>query len=275
MKFLVCLAALFLTGCAFGVAGSGKLETRDLPLGEFEAVEAGGSFSVDVTQGSATSVVVTADDNLWEYLNIHNDGGTLHLEMRPGSYRDAHLSAKVVTPRLRRLELSGASNGTMRGIDLPQGHFELEVSGASTLLNGDLRAGEANVNLSGASSAILQGRVDELKVDVSGASHAALEDFPTKNADVQLTRIFHAVVAAGYSATALPLVDSGVTTLLNHCKEARPCRQTVTSRPFVLHRLDDAKCWAASMAARSVPMAEPFFCDRSIAASDCWNASIS
>jgi hypothetical protein len=187
MRFLICLAALLLSGCAFGVAGSGKLETRDLPLGEFEAVEAGGSFSVDVTQGSATSVVVTADDNLWEYISIHNDGGTLHLDMKPGSYSNTHVSAKVVTPRLKGLELSGASGGTMHGVDLPQGRFKLEISGASTLQDGDLRAGQADVNISGASSATLRGGVDEMNLEVSGASHAALGDFATKAAHVRVS----------------------------------------------------------------------------------------
>ena len=188
MRFLIGFAALFLAGCNFAsIAGSGKLETRTLSLSEFDAIEAGGSFSVDVTQGSTTSVVVTADDNLWEHINIHNDSGTLHLDMDAGSYRDAHLSAKITTPRLRRLELSGACTGTMRGIDLPQGRFELEVNGASTLMHGDLRAGQANVNISGASSATLQGQVDEIELDVSGASHAALGDFPTKSAKVQVS----------------------------------------------------------------------------------------
>jgi hypothetical protein len=188
MRFLACLAALLLSGCAFvDVRGSGNLQTRDMPLGEFDSIVAGGSFSVDVTQGSATSVVVTADDNLWDYITVRNDSGTLRLEMKPYSYSNTHLSAKIVTPRLKGLELSGATVGTMRGFDYSQGKFNLEISGASTLTDGDLRAGQADVNVSGASTATMRGRVDDLNLEVSGASHASLADFATKTAHVEVS----------------------------------------------------------------------------------------
>src|SRR4051794_25815353 len=176
MKQVAVLLALVLSGCGFdGITGSGNLITREIPSAEFQKIEAGGSFTVDVTQGDKTSVTVTADDNIWERLTVESRDGTLHLQTKPGSYSNVHLEAKVVTPKLESLELSGATKGTLHGIDQKTNPFNLSLSGASHA-EGDIKAGELKVEASGASHASLKGSADVIRVDASGASNASLEN---------------------------------------------------------------------------------------------------
>jgi hypothetical protein len=180
MRYLILAAALFLAGCSFsslpGVTGSGKLVTKQLTLGEFSQIDASSSFQVDVTQGATSSVVVTADDNAWDSVDVRNDGGTLHLSMKSGSYNNTHVSAKIVTPHLSAFTLSGAVNGSIEGFNDAAGRLDLSVSGASTL-NGGLRQGQMTLDIAGASTVTLHGAADLVNVTVSGASHGGLEDF--------------------------------------------------------------------------------------------------
>ena len=176
MRHIAALLAIFLVGCGFeGITGSGKLVTKEIPASDFQKIEAGGAFSVDVTQGDKTSVIVTADDNIWEHLNIESRDGTLYLQTKAGSYSNVHLEAKVVTPKLAGIELSGASKGTLHNVDQKSEAFSLSLSGASHA-EGDIKAGELKVEESGASHASLKGSADVVHVNVSGASRASLEN---------------------------------------------------------------------------------------------------
>jgi hypothetical protein len=185
MRSFLGIAALILTGCEFaGITGSGTLISKDVPAGEFRRIDAGGSFKVEITQGEKASVVVTADDNVWELLSVETRDGTLHLEMKPGSYNNVHLQAKIVTPTLDGLSLSGASSADLHHITRDKGNFDLQLSGASSV-NGDLQADQLTLGLSGASHARLTGKADEEHIEASGASHASLELFTTNTAHAQ------------------------------------------------------------------------------------------
>ena len=199
MKYVTLLVALVLGGCGFeGITGSGNLVTKEIPVSEFQKIEAGGAFKVDVTQGDKTSVIVTADDNLWDHLKVESSDGTLHLETKPGSYNNVHLEAKVVTPKLEQVELSGASHGTLHGIDQKTNPFKLSLSGASHA-EGDIKAGELSVDESGASHASLTGSADVIRVEASGASHAALENVTANSAHANASGASHIQVNASKS----------------------------------------------------------------------------
>src|SRR5579859_1729586 len=199
MRHIAVLLVLFVGGCDFaGIVGSGKLVTKDVPVSDFQKIEAGGAFTVDVTQGDKTSVVVTADDNIWEHLEIESRDGTLHLATKPGSYSNIHVEAKVVTPKLESLDLSGATKGTLHGIDQKSGPFTLSLSGASHA-EGDVKAGELKVEESGASSAALTGSADDIRVNASGASHASLEKLTGNAAHATASGASHIQVNASKS----------------------------------------------------------------------------
>jgi hypothetical protein len=176
MRNLFLLSALIAVGCEFqGIMGSGTLVTKDLPLQSFERIDAGSVFHVDVTQGETYSVSVTADDNLWEYTDVHIENNTLHLALKGGSFGNTHVSAKIVLPRLTALDVSGASSATLRGIKDPNDDLKVQVSGASKV-DGDVSARKLVLDVSGASNAGFKGHADTLAIEASGASHAELRD---------------------------------------------------------------------------------------------------
>jgi len=181
MKRLMWLGAALLVGCGFnpGITGSGTLVTRDIAVSDFSSIDAGGAMKINVTQGDAPHVSVTADDNLWQYLDVHADGGVLHVSLKGGSFRNTHVSADITVAHLNRLSVAGATNAIVHGVRATDGHLDLQLSGASTL-DGDVNARDMGIDISGASTAKLSGQTDRLDVTVSGASHALLRQLQSQ-----------------------------------------------------------------------------------------------
>ncbi|MDD4924356.1 MAG: DUF2807 domain-containing protein [Dehalococcoidales bacterium] len=89
------------------------------------------------------------------------------------------------------IQVSGASNLTLS--DLATGNIKIEISGASNV-TGSLAADDARFNISGASNLSLSGSGHGLKTTVSGASKMSLDNFTTDDADVNISGASTAVV---------------------------------------------------------------------------------
>lgn len=151
------------------IRGSGDLKKEKRTVSGFTGVDAGGAIKLDVVQADAFDVEVEADDNILALVETKVSGNTLEIHMNDDytySHSTVHVTVKL--PKLRSLDLSGASLGKATGINTE--HLTVGVSGASTLsLKGS--AADLDIDISGASQLL----ADELNSDVvsvecSGAS---------------------------------------------------------------------------------------------------------
>ena len=207
--YLIIIAAIIIpltiSGCE-AVTGSGELMTLVMDYEDFERIEAGYAFDVEITRADTYKVHIIIDEALVEYLNVKKSGGTVYIGLKSGhNYMKQIRRAEITLPTLSRLELSGASEGTISGFST-SGDMNFELSGASSLHIEDLKTGVVNLDmsgasgitgkietsegkfgLSGASNLKLSGSASELKIEASGASEVILTDFPVINADVELS----------------------------------------------------------------------------------------
>lgn len=175
------------------VRGSGDTVTVEVNATDFDEVSAGYAFEVDITQGDDYQVLVTVDQNLEEYLRVGKQGSRLNIQLDPAyNYVNSTLRAEITMPTLVGLELSGACQGSIDGFDATD-RFDVEISGASTL-RGDITTGDVTMNVSGASRAELEGSGQDLRLEASGASHVTMGDFTVRNADVEVSGASSAVV---------------------------------------------------------------------------------
>lgn len=56
------------------VIGSGDLVTEEKDVSDFTIVEVGSGFEVEITQSSSYSINITADDNLFDYIQVSKTG---------------------------------------------------------------------------------------------------------------------------------------------------------------------------------------------------------
>lgn len=201
------LITVVMVGCRGGVIrGSGNLETEIFSYQDFTYVDIGHAFEVEIVQSDSYSINITADDNLFEYIEVLKDGDILEIGLEPIiTLWSSTLKAEIMMPELRGVYLSGATKGTVEGfnttnnldinvsgassidlVDIMTGNVSLEVSGASRAI-GVLYSADADFEVSGASSIQLEGSTNDLTADASGASRANLGAYTVDNADVSFS----------------------------------------------------------------------------------------
>jgi hypothetical protein len=222
IAMIICLTIVVL-GCnqtivpGYGppITGSGVLKTQELEYSNFDSIIAGSAFKVDVTRADSYSVNITMDDNLFEYLQIDQNSGTLTLQLAPNrSYIRTIQRATIKLPTLHRLELTGASQGKIEGFSSSD-KLDVSLSGASDLNIDSIKTGDTRFNisgashmsgyiemtdgrldLSGASTCELAGSAGNVLIDVSGASNARLSEFRVVDANINLSGASRATVSA-------------------------------------------------------------------------------
>ena len=160
---LVALGGLVLTslfsGCTVVVGNGNVVDQPREVSGSFTKVVVAGQVDVAVTYAAASSVVVSIDSNLQEYVTVEVREGTLTIAERPNTNLRPKQGSKVrvAMPELDGATVSGSAEMSISGLSGGQA-FSASVSGSG--------------NLSGAG---LSG-VQTLTADVSGSGDLSVSD---------------------------------------------------------------------------------------------------
>jgi hypothetical protein len=193
---IILVVAVLLAGCAgSSITGSGNVVTQEEAVTDFDRLDVSHGFQVEVQQGDSFSVVIRADDNLMDDVQVAKQGNTLKIGLDPiQSYGiiDATLEADVTMPELSGLDLSGGSHVTIDGFSMSNA-FSADLSGGSHL-KGEVNAGDATFEVSGGSWVTLSGSAGNLKANASGGSHAELGDLAVADANADASGGSHITV---------------------------------------------------------------------------------
>jgi hypothetical protein len=149
------------------VIGSGNEVTQQEFLTGFVNVEVGSGFKVDIAQASSFKILITADDNLFEYIQVTKTGNTLVIRLEMGvSVQTSTLRAEVTMPDLQEVQFSGGVIGTASGFVVSH-DFSVELSGGSHLE--------------------MEGEAEDLLALCSGGSHLDLSEFPVNDAEIEFS----------------------------------------------------------------------------------------
>jgi len=99
--FILLIAFTMLVGCTqIPITGSGNVVTQEEPITGFDKVDISYSFEANISQGESFSVVIRADDNLVEHLQVVKQGITLKIGLKPNSpdIRSGTLQAEITMP---------------------------------------------------------------------------------------------------------------------------------------------------------------------------------
>ena len=182
---MVILASGLSVGCGFVLKGSGNIVTEEYSFTDFKKVEISSAFEFEISRSGIYSISVTTDDNVIEKVRVIQAGYTLkiYVETLP---MPAFLTLKAVItmPELRGLYISGAAHGTISEFSSAD-DVDIRLSGASKV-EGNIIAGGADFNVSGASIVRLMGSAKDMVADVIGASYLRLGNFKVNNANITL-----------------------------------------------------------------------------------------
>ena len=183
---IVFLAAcvVLAVGCHWvGIHGNGHIKTDERPVSAFANIDVRGAFTIEWQSGTP-SLRITTDENLLPYIDSNVSGDTLHLRTRE-QIRPTHgIRVVISSPTRAGARISGAVKLDAKQLSGPR--FALESRGASRVS--------------------LDGNIDELLADMTGASELAASALQTKTAEISTTGAGNAEVAV---AETLKVVITG------------------------------------------------------------------
>jgi hypothetical protein len=159
----VCIA--WAAGCRWiGVRGNGHIKTEDRTISAFNEIDASGAFVIEWESGP-TAFRITTDENLFPHIESDVSGNTLRLRTHEQIWPTHGIKVVISSPTRTGARISGAVKLTAKQLTGPK--FVFEASGASRVS--------------------LDGNIDELLTDMTGASELAAGGLQTKTAEISTT----------------------------------------------------------------------------------------
>jgi hypothetical protein len=170
--FLTACVALPL-GCRWvGIRGNGHIKTEDRTIAAFTEIDAGGALIIEWQNGSP-ALHITTDENLLSYIESDVSGDTLRLRTHEQIWPTHGIKVVISSPTRTGARIRGAVRLAVKQLTGPK--FALEASGASRVS--------------------LDGNVDELLADMTGASELGASGLQTKTAEISTTGAGDAEIA--------------------------------------------------------------------------------
>jgi hypothetical protein len=161
---LLLLGALAVAGC-----GGGTRTTETRQVAAFDRIEVNGSVDIDVVPGDASTVSVSAGEDVIDHVVTASSNGVLSVTIRdrgivvgPDPYDDA--SVQVSAGALKALQVNGSGDLHVNHVDMPA--LAIQISGS-----GDVEAA---------------GTVDRLTTSIAGSGSVDLADLVARTATVSI-----------------------------------------------------------------------------------------
>lgn len=197
-----------LTSCHTEDPGPLQEDEKQFSIVDFDRLEMGSAFIIDVEQGDFFSVEARGDRRNIDDLKVYKDGNTLVIRYDDNHNRHHDTFITITMPSLRAANFSGASNSRVSGFtDMEELDFYLSGASLSQL---DVEAEEINVVLSGASNLTLTGYGVELNSEISGASVMNSFNYTVSEAKVSVSGSSKAHV---YADDELEAIASGASVI--------------------------------------------------------------
>jgi hypothetical protein len=170
---IVAVFAVCLTGCGrLGIRGNGHITTEQRTIAAFTEIEAKGAFEIEWHNGTP-ALSITTDENLLPYIENQVSSNKLRLHGRERVIPTHGIKVVVSSPTLNGAKLTGAVRLNAKQISGPKFYFESSGAGRITL----------------------DGNVDQLLADMTGATDLNARSLQTKTAEISATGASKAEIA--------------------------------------------------------------------------------
>jgi hypothetical protein len=185
---IVVVAAVAGGGCSgVRVEGNGVPASEERQIGNISEVTLSGTGNLTVVPSDTTSLIITADENVLDYIEARVSGKTLSLRTKSGYSLRSKTPIKytLLTNRLDKVGVSGSGDATVEGWS--GNALTATVSGAGNMTLRGVTCNALTINLSGAGNMKASGTARLLKAKVSGAGDIDATQLETSDADVQIS----------------------------------------------------------------------------------------
>ncbi len=150
----------------FPVKGRGLPVDKKYNVSDFKGIEVSGGFDVILNQGNSESLVLTAQKNLFDYITVKVDNGTLKIYTRNNIWSTQPMKALITFKNIDDLNVSGGGDVTSR-TPINVDELSINMSGGgdfSSTVNSD----GVKCYISGGGDAKIGGNIKDYKINMSG-----------------------------------------------------------------------------------------------------------
>lgn len=193
MNLIKVTSSLFILTLFSGTFLMAQTVTDSRSVNEFSAINSGSIFKIELIQSDNYFLEIETEEKFLENIETEVKKGVLHLNFK-GSSRNATIIARITSPVMEKITLSGASS--LKGLTaIESDNLELNLSGA-TSAELSVFTETLKTNISGASNLIIDGVTDHHSANVSGASQLRALDLETGTTVVRTSGASNARVMA-------------------------------------------------------------------------------
>ena len=157
--------AVLAAGCQWvGIRGNGHIKTDQRTISSFANIDASGAFQIEWKSGTP-ALSITTDENLLPYIDNQISGETLRLHTREQIWPTHGIKVVISSPTRTGAKISGAVKLTANQLSGPR--FAMESTGAAEVK--------------------LDGNIDELLANMTGASELHAGGLQTKTTEISTT----------------------------------------------------------------------------------------
>jgi len=184
------------------ITGSGNLISEERDVAAFTRISSEGIIDVELTQGDAQFIEITADDNIIDRVRTQVVNGELRVFLEGDSYRDIQINARITATGLSGISNSGTGSITASSLSGSEtfalynsGTGNVTISGSANSLDlvnegsGDIRAfgfevSQADLTLIGSGNAEVY-CTNALTVLIEGSGSVYYKGNPTIETSIE------------------------------------------------------------------------------------------
>lgn len=198
------LPVLCLSSCMNSelIKGNGKIIKKEINVGEFSKIKAGGYYNIIISQGQPTKIVVETDENLMDYISTENNHGSLIIGNKRNIVSSRGTNIYVIIGKLDQIKLSGLIN-LVSADKLNLDKINLDLSGSCNV-NMSINCTELVGEFEGNTKVDLAGTAFNATMEVAGASVINASEFITdeQTLDVSGTSLAKVNVVSKFNVKA-------------------------------------------------------------------------
>lgn len=184
---VIIIATLF-ANCNFKrIKGSGVLATETRTIKSAEKIKSQGSFDVEITPGTETSLKIEGDDNLIKHIITENKDGFLVIKMedRINYSTNNKLVVYITTPLVQSISIAGSGNVSTKGKFSGSDKLKVSLSGSG---DADLEVNTPKVeaSIAGSGNIKVSGETQNVVVRIAGSGNFNGENLKAENSEAHI-----------------------------------------------------------------------------------------
>jgi hypothetical protein len=148
------------------VRGTGPSIDKKITVSDFKGIDVSSGIDVILVQGNSESLILTAQENLFEYITSTVENGTLKIYARNNIRSTQPMKARITFRSINNLRVTGGGD-VYSETPVEVDKIDVNISGGGDF-SSEINSEELKFNISGGGDAEIDGKTKDYNISVSG-----------------------------------------------------------------------------------------------------------